>query len=83
MTHYLMIARSVTYAQRMQRILAREGIRTTIYRAPRELTDLGCAYAIRIAVSDFEQALLILRREAFYPVRVFWHQNGISREVTI
>ena len=49
MEHYLIIARSVTYAQRMQRALARSGIRCRIFRAPRDLTDRGCAYAVQIA----------------------------------
>ena len=35
----------VTIAQRMQRALARSGIRSRIFRAPRDLTDRGCAYA--------------------------------------
>ena len=39
--HYLILARSVTYAQRMQMVLERRGIRCRIARAPRDLTDLG------------------------------------------
>ena len=34
MEQYLIIARSVTYAQRMQRALGRAGIACRIYRAP-------------------------------------------------
>ena len=34
MDHYIIIARSVTYAQRMQRALARAGVRCQIFRAP-------------------------------------------------
>lgn len=41
MEYYLILARSVTYAQRMQRTLGRTGIRSQIFRAPRDLTDLG------------------------------------------
>ena len=37
----LILARSVTYAQRMQKTLDRAGIRCRIFRAPRDLTDLG------------------------------------------
>ena len=37
----LILARSVTYAQRMQRALNRAGIRSQLFRAPRDLTDLG------------------------------------------
>ena len=47
----LILARSVTYAQRMQRALNRAGIRSQLFRAPRDLTDLGCAYGpLRIYV---------------------------------
>ena len=43
MEHYLILARSITYAQRMQSVLTRAGIRCQVFRAPRELTSLGCA----------------------------------------
>ena len=49
MEYYLILARSVTYAQRMQSALNRIGIRSQIFRAPRDLTDLGCAYLVRIS----------------------------------
>ena len=41
MEQYWIIARSVTYAQRMEKALAGAGIRTRIFRAPRELSDRG------------------------------------------
>ena len=41
MEYDLILARSVTYAQRMQSVLNRIGIRSQIFRAPRDLTDLG------------------------------------------
>ena len=81
MDHYLIIARSVTYAQRMQRVLARAGIRCQIFRAPRELTELGCAYAVRIAVSDLPEALTALHRDNLDPVQIFMYQQGLYREV--
>ena len=40
MEHYIILARSVTYAQRMQKSLSRAGIRCHIFRPPRDLTDL-------------------------------------------
>lgn len=81
MEHYLILARSVTYAQRMQRALGRTGIRCQIFRAPRDLTDLGCAYAVRIAVSDLAPALMTLRRESLNPVQIFLYQRGLYQEV--
>ena len=73
MEHYLIIARSVTYAQRMQRALARSGIRSRIFRAR--------AYAVQIADSDLTAALTALHRESLDPVQIFLTQRGTFREV--
>ena len=81
MDYYLILARSVTYAQRMQLALARAGLRCQIFRAPRELTDLGCAYAVRLASTDLAAALPVLHREALDPVQIFLNQRGVFREV--
>lgn len=81
MDHYLIIARSVTYAQRMQRALARAGVRCQIFRAPRDLTELGCAYAVRVSVSDLTDALTALHRESLDPVQIFLYQRGLYQEV--
>ena len=81
MDHYLIIARSVTYAQRMQRVLARAGIRCQIFRPPRDLTDLGCAYAVRVAVSVLPEVLTALHRDGLNPVQIFLYQQGQYQEV--
>lgn len=81
MEHYLIIARSVTYAQRMQRALLRAGVRCQIFRAPRELTELGCAYAVQIGVSDLPLTLTVLHRESLDPVQIFLTQPGFYQEV--
>ena len=82
MEHYLIIARSVTYAQRMQKALARAGVRCRIFRAPRDLTDRGCAYAVEIAQRDLSAALPVLHGEALDPVQIFLTQRGAFREVS-
>ena len=81
MEHYLILARSVTYAQRMQRTLEKTGIRCQIFRAPRDLTDLGCAYVLQVAVSDLPQALIAIHRESLDPVQIFLPQAGGIQEV--
>ena len=83
MEHYLILARSITYAQRMQSVLTRAGIRCQVFRAPRELTSLGCAYTVRISAADLTPAMIILRREALNPVQIFFYQNGRYREVIL
>lgn len=81
MEHYIILARSVTYAQRMQRALDRAGIRCQIGRAPRDLTEFGCAYILRVAARDLSGALIAIHREALDPVQIFLYQNGGYREV--
>ena len=71
MEYDLILARSVTYAQRMQRALNRAGIRSQLFRAPRDLTDLGCAYVVRIGPQDLRLALPVLNREGLGPLRVY------------
>lgn len=80
---YLILARSVTYAQRMRAALDRIGVRSQIFRAPRDLTDLGCAYVLRIGPQDLAAALPVLRREELGPIRVYLRQDGIFREVVV
>lgn len=79
--HYLIVTRSVTHAQRIRGVLSRAGIRCRIFRAPMSLADKGCAYAVRIEVSDLAPALTALRREALDPVSIFLQQRDIYREV--
>ena len=81
MEYYLILARSVTFAQRMQAALDRSGIRCQIARAPRDLTDLGCAYVVRVGTADLTPALTTLHRESLDPVQIFLYQHGVYREV--
>ena len=77
MEHYIILARSVTYAQRMQKSLSCAGIRCQIFRPPRDLTNLGCAYALRVSVSDLTAALTALHKDGMDPVQIFLYQRGL------
>ena len=81
MEYDLILARSVTYAQRMQRALNRAGIRSQLFRAPRDLTDLGCAYVVRIGPQALHLALPALNREGVGPLRVYGRQGTAFREM--
>jgi len=48
---------------------------------PRDLTELGCAYALRVAVPELPRAFAVIRREHLDPVQIFLYQNGAYREV--
>ena len=82
MEYYLIIARSVTYAQRIERVLSRAGIRALVFRAPLELTkDEGCAYAVRIPLKAMPEAWEVLRKNKLDQVRIWISDADGIREV--
>ena len=83
MEHYVMIARSVTYAQQMQSVLSASGIRSQYYRAPRELSDRGCAYAVRVPENQIATALAALKNARLAPVKIYLTQNNKYREAAL
>ena len=71
MEYYLIIARSVTYAQRIEHVLNRAGIRSLVFRAPLEVTKgEGCAYAVRLTSDALPAALELLRKNNLQNVRL-------------
>ena len=60
MSQYLIMCRSLTYAQRASRLLERAGITAVIIKAPQQLTGSGCGYAVSIR-RNLETAVNILR----------------------
>lgn len=59
---YYITFRSVTFAQRGERILNRNGFRCTLQRTPRWMEEQGCGYALRLWSSEPESAISLLRR---------------------
>ena len=52
----LILFRSLTYAQRGFFVLSRSGIPGKLIKAPRDLTDRGCAYGVLISDNRLAQA---------------------------
>ena len=48
MTQYLIMCRSLTYAQRTQKILEHAGFSAGVVKAPQGLNTSGCGYAVSI-----------------------------------
>ena len=71
MVYYLIICRSLTYAQRTAQVLERVGISGSVQRAPRIISKEGCGYCVRIAERWLTDALTVLRREGMDPRQVF------------
>ena len=71
MFYYLILCRSLTYAQRTASALERAGIAAHILRTPRSIAGEGCGHSVKIAQRALSRALPILQREKLEPKRVF------------
>ena len=73
--------RSVTHAQRGERVLNRAGERTRVQRTPRWMEEQGCGYALRVWSKDIEKAVALLRQERIPLRRVYSQDTDGSMEV--
>ena len=62
MQRYLIMCRSLTYAQRAAQALERAGVTAVVARAPQLLTVNGCGYCVSVAENRFRSALGVLAR---------------------
>ena len=80
MPHYLLLCRSITYAQRMSGALEQAGISARVLRPPVGLTDRGCAYGVRLRPGTLEAALTCLQAAGIKPLAVYHHTREGYRE---
>ena len=84
MLYYLIVCRSLTYAQRTARVLERAGISGYIMRAPKLISGEGCSHCVKVAERWLAPALKVLNREGLGPKRVFLqNEEGSYSEVTV
>ncbi|MEG1720124.1 MAG: DUF3343 domain-containing protein [Pseudoflavonifractor sp.] len=84
MVYYLIICRSLTYAQRTAQALERAGITAYILRAPKSISGEGCSHGVRVGERNIRDALLLLSRVGLSPSRIFMiNHDGSYREVQI
>ena len=73
----LVLARNITRAQRMAQVLREAGMACSWRRAPAQLGEKGCAYALEVPVGRTEEALALWRRAGFGFLRVWrWSERG-------
>ena len=84
MSHYLLLTRSITHAQRMAKQLEQAGIPAQYLRPPLHLSTKGCGYAVRIGSRHLRTAAGILAAQGLEPVRIFFAgENGVYQEVSL
>ena len=82
--NWLITFRSVTFAQKAERALNQAGILCTMQRTPRELSQRGCGYCLRLRDSDAMAAAHLLREQqiSYQKIYAFTHDGAIEeREV--
>ena len=81
---YFITFRSVTLAQRGERVLGEEGMRAALTRTPRWMEEKGCGYCLRLRCYDVGPWTEVLRRRGVPFRRAYIRQSdGEIREVTV
>ena len=84
MVYYLIICRSLTYAQRTASALERVGITAHIMRSPRTISENGCSHAVKISERRLSDALTVLNRVELSPTRIYiMSADGSYKEVKL
>lgn len=84
MKFYYITFRSVTFAQRGEKVLKKEGIRCTLLRTPRWMEEQGCGYALKLWTNDIRQPLKLLRENKLQLRRVYvQREDGTMEEVKL
>ena len=84
MSYYLITFRSVTHAQRGEKVLQRENLRCTLQRTPRWMEEKGCGYSLRLWTNEPGQAVAALRMEGVPLRKVYLQtQDGEMEELRL
>ncbi len=84
MQHYLILCRSLTYAQRAQRAVERAGGSGTVVKAPQEVTGGGCTYGVRVPAGKLDIAMAAIQRAGLPTGKTYIYEtDGTLREVRV
>ena len=78
MQTYFVTFRSVTFAQRAERLLKDAGLRCILQRSPRAMEERGCGYSLNLRATEIHRALALLR-QAQVPLRKVYLKSGEGR----
>jgi len=82
--NYLLICRSLTYAQRTAKALERAGIAAIVNRTPSEIASEGCGYCVKIPERRLSETLVLLKNHELSPSRIYMmFSDGRLTEVPV
>lgn len=84
MRTFIITFRSVTFAQRGERLLNRNNRRCVLQRTPKWMEQQGCGYSLRIKTEDIIPVVTLLQENGV-PLRKIYAQNqeGTLEELTV
>jgi len=81
---YLITFRSVTFAQRAEKLLNRHGTKVTMMRTPRWMEEQGCGYALKLWSQDIAQVVNHLRENRIQLRKVYvQRENGEMEDIRL
>ncbi len=84
MVYYLIVCRSLTYAQRTASVLERAGITAHIMRSPKAIAGEGCSHSVKVSHRRLKDALVVLRRVGMGNNRIYITEgDGSYKEVAL
>ncbi len=76
MPHYLIMCKSLTYAQRAARVLEQAGITAIVTKAPQSISTEGCSYCVKGSEKRLTDALYELNSAMLAPGKVYVYGPG-------
>ena len=81
---YYITFRSVTFAQRAEKLLNQYGQRVSLMRTPRWMEEQGCGYALKLRTNDVFPAVRMLRENRIQLRKVYVQlEDGEMEEVRV
>ena len=83
MSFYYITFRSVTYAQRGEKVLNMANIRCTLLRTPKWMEEQGCGYSLRIPWHSVQVAVDLLRSKEVPFRKIYLWNEGRMEELNL
>lgn len=77
---WMITFRSVTFAQKGERLLRRAGIDCVMQRTPKDLSERGCGYCLRLRGADAVVAVQLLKESQLSYGKTYTLTSGIPEE---
>ena len=75
MKSYYITFRSVTFAQRGERLLKEASVRCSLRRTPRWMEEQGCGYSLRVWTQDIHLPVALLEEKGVPKRRVYLQKD--------